>query len=215
MDVNLIQAERNWLRERVRKLGSYDAGTRQLGGRPANAMVEYALGGAFPARERFPADTAELDACLATRETAPAHLHALLDEVLAAYSARELPAGHFGPIALGDFAAMLEVAGGQFTIGPGEVASGQYPEGSNLAERQWLRERARGLGGLFQEGVLRSWGRSANALIDYALGGPWPEPFKGDGSDLAACEAAAASAPVHLQARMERILVEFRAALTG
>lgn len=78
------------------------------------------------------------------------------------------------------------------------------------AERDWLRRRAR-IAGTSHAGP-RDYGISSNAMIEYALGGPYPDAseFPLDPSDLAACERAYRSAPEHLKPRMRPVLVCFR-----
>ncbi len=79
------------------------------------------------------------------------------------------------------------------------------------AEVAYLRARAK-QAGYCPLGSERDVGRSANAMLEYALGGtePTEEQYPLDGDDLAACVRARDHAPEHLQARMDRILELYR-----
>lgn len=211
--------ERDWLRERTRDLGHFNATKPELGGAAAVAMVEYALGGELPAADQLPQSERQLQAALNTLETAPAHLRERMEEVIALYREQTGLAatpGVAGPIAVTDFVAMLNA--GEYVAEAWMAPSGDYDQAAPLlAEWQWLRERARLVGVTFprDQSVRRSWGGAANALVDYALGGDYPPPFRGDGDDLAACEEATRTAPAHLRERMEGVLAEHRLALAS
>lgn len=218
-DQERLKLERDWLRERTRHVGHFNAQEPELGGPAAVAMVEYALGGALPEEEQFPKTERQLQAALNTLETAPAHLRERMEEVVALYQERTGLAatpGVAGPIAVTDFVAMLNA--GEYVAEAWMAPSGDYDQADPLlAEWQWLRERARLVGATFprDESVRRSWGGAANALVDYALGGDYPPPFRGDAGDLVACEEATKTAPAHLRERMEGVLAEHRLALAS
>lgn len=212
-----LTVERDWLRERTRELGRFSGSDPELGGVSAVALVEYALGGEMPHVDQFPKSERQLQAALNTLQTAPAHLRERMEEVVARYrehTGLKAEPGVAGPIAVSDFVNMLEE--GQYVAEAWMAPSGDYDEKDPLlAEWQWLRERARLVGVTFprDETVRRSWGGSANALVDYALGGPYPAAFSGDGDDLAACEEALRTAPKHLRPLMEPVVQEHRVSL--
>jgi hypothetical protein len=216
-DRDRIKIERDWLRERTRELGHFNASKPEIGGLAAVSMVEYALGGQMPAAEQFPTSPRHLQAALNTLETAPLHLQERMEEVIKLYrdqTGLEADPGIAGPLAVTDFVAMLNA--GEYVAEAWMVPSGSYDsEDALLAEWQWLRERARLVGATFSRdaSVRRSWGGAANSLVDYALGGDYPPPFGGDGDDLAACEEAVRTAPLHLRERMEPVIDAHRATL--
>jgi hypothetical protein len=217
-DREQLKRERDWLQGRVRALGSYSASEPETGGAAANAMVEYALGGKLPSESDYPHTEHELKACLNTLASAPAHLTAKMEEVLEGYRTSGLTAepGLSAALPVSDFVAFLNAR--KFSVSQDLLPRGGYAaDDTLLAEWQWLRERARLCGALFaaDENVARQWGTSANALVDYLLGGPRPEPpsFPHDSGDLAACVAAVAVAPEHLKDKAAPVLAEYAQAV--
>jgi hypothetical protein len=201
-----LAVERDWLRARVRDIGTINFGRSTSGGPAANAMVEYALGGDFPAENDFPKSADDLLACQITRDTAPAHLHDAMDEVILKYKSHPLEPGmrqSKSGVTIPDFVSSLERD--TFTIKLNALLSGSYTsEDHLLTEHQFLRERARLCGGFMTTvGADRCWGTSSNALVEYVLGGPEPylRDYPHDDSDLTACERVVALLPAHLQKR--------------
>lgn len=211
--------ERDWLRSRVRDLGTFHFDSRHLNNScpAANAMVEYALGGSAPASGEFPRNTSDIASCRIIVADAPAHLRPAMDEVIARYEdyrhEKKLTDPNVDKPAprLVDLSAFSDIMK-SVTIKPELMPTGKYEtEDPLLAEHQFLRERARLLGGVEPPGAQRCWGISSNALVEYVLGGDepiCPDEYPRDDSDLTACEAAVALLPSHLRekgsAQLER-----------
>lgn len=83
------------------------------------------------------------------------------------------------------------------------------------AERDWLAQRL--IRAAFpRRAELRDWGKSADALVAYALGGPEPNPYWNypwNAHDLEACERTYLGAPEHLKPRMLPMLESYREAV--
>ena len=216
-----LQSERDWLRVRVRSLGSWSSSEPALGGRADNAMVDCALSGDWPGPECLPRSERDLEACLNTLASAPEHLRGRMEAVVRHYrketGLEAAPSERQEAVPISDFIAMLErgelVATQEdlLAAGPPPV----YGDDELEAEWHWLRRRARLVGVLFAEDeqVPRRWGNSSNALVDHLLGGPKPRPDQHplDFSDLHACEQAISDAPPHLRERGEAVLEDYRA----
>ncbi len=85
-----------------------------------------------------------------------------------------------------------------------------------IFERDYLLRRSMGANRINFADCERDTGRSSNAMVYYAFGGPEPNEFwyPADASDLAACYRARNSAPPHLWPKMDAVLRKYEAAVT-
>lgn len=73
--------------------------------------------------------------------------------------------------------------------------------------KDWLRRRAR-IAGMYISRPHRTWGISANAMVEYALGGEFPNKdiYPLDKFDMEACKLCRDSCPFELGDKMDEVL---------
>ena len=76
--------------------------------------------------------------------------------------------------------------------------------------KEWLTMRREA-----RHGSPRCTGVSSDAMVFYALGGPYPADYEypHDRSDYKACESIFSMAPAHLQRKLGGVMMEYRRAL--
>jgi len=78
-------------------------------------------------------------------------------------------------------------------------------------ENEWLRKRARDCGQFYAAvGIDTDWGIAANEMVEYALGGRFPElTLPKSHKELQACLNCRENAPEHLREKMSEVIAYF------
>lgn len=102
---------------------------------------------------------------------------------------------------------------------PDDLDAALYSTEKRVAELEkiqaWLRRRVR-IAGCYLASDCRTWGESANAMVEYVLGGEFPDEdtYPRDGGDMAACKRCRDSCPYSLVEKMDEVLKVYKERLT-